>query len=127
MAADGSLVAPFSCALEEIHLQRLSLENATAAVWPGGPGAGPVNYYMWDYSKPAARDFWANRTASLINEIGAVVGQWDGAEFQPCAALWDVPHSKRTYNSGLWLAQFGGVRFYSNGQGPGHLQWPSCP
>ena len=124
-SADGSLLDAFSGAFEEIHLQKLSLENATAAVWPGGPAAGPVNYYMYDYSNAAARSYWANRTARLINEVGAVTAQWDGAEFQPCAALWDVPHSNRTFNSGLWLAEFGGVRFYSNGQGPGHLQWPS--
>jgi hypothetical protein len=93
---EGSLNDAFSGALEEIHFQRLSLENATAAVWPGGPGAGPVNYYMFDYSKAMSRRHWANHTARLINEVGATTGQWDGAEFQPCAALWDLPHSNRT-------------------------------
>ena len=95
-SANGSLIDAFRGALEEIHLQRLSLENATAAVWPGGPGAGPVNYYMFDYSSALVREYWANQTARLINEVGAITAQWDGAEFQPCAALWDLPHSNRT-------------------------------
>eukprot|EP01052_Picozoa_sp_SAG31_P014236 SAG31_NODE_876_length_11307_cov_3.506781_12_plen_407_part_00 len=123
--AETLLQHPFSGALEEIHLQRLSLENVSAALWPGGPGQGPTNYYMYDYSQPQARDYWANKTATLINHVGAIAGQWDGAEFQPCAALWDIPHSNRTFESGLWLAKYGGVRFYSNGLGPGHLQWPT--
>ena len=74
--SDMQILQPFSGALEEIHLQRLSLERVEAALFPGGPGAGPTNYYMWDYSQPKARSHWANRTAAVINQVGAVTSQW---------------------------------------------------
>ena len=62
--------------------------------------------------------------------MGATVSQWDGAELTPLASLWDLPHSSRTFNSGLWDAEYGGTRFKAlaggTQPGPGRLYWPSA-
>ena len=104
----------FSGALEEIYLSKVSLEDAQAMVW-SDPATGCVNFYIWDYTNPLTRRFWANRTASLLNDGSASVSQWDGAEFQPSTAGWDVVHSNQTFNSELftmvdgWHPLWGGV------------------
>jgi hypothetical protein len=98
----------FVGALEEIYLAKVSLEDADAMVW-SDPATGCTNLYIYDYTNPAARAFWANKTASLLNLGSAVTSQWDGAEFQPSTAAWDFPHSGQTFNSGLYQ-QPGGWR-----------------
>ena len=88
----------FSGAMEEMFLSRLSLENITAHLF-SCPGCGCNNckctrvayyfeaskrngctVYIWDYTNPKARAFWANGTASLFNEAGAEASQWDGTD-----------------------------------------------
>lgn len=93
----------FNGAMEEIFIQRISLENITAHLF-ACPACGCNNFYLWDYTNPAARAYWANSTADLFNELGAEVCQWDGAEFQPTIAGWGMNHSNQTWDgpTTLW-------------------------
>ena len=125
----STLLSPYSGAMEEMSLQRVSLENFTHYL-DGSPAAGPINFHLWDYTTEAGRQWWAESTAAMFNEAGATVSQWDGAELTPLASLWDLPHSKQTFNSGLWDAEYGGTRFKAltggTQPGPGRLYWPSA-
>jgi hypothetical protein len=115
----------FVGAMEEIQLARISLENITAHLYLGN--AYPmcpshsislcilaVNFavsysadlfvrrgrYLFDYTNPAARKYWADSVAAIYNEAGAVCGQWDGSEFQSSVAGWGMPHSSQTWSAG---------------------------
>ena len=115
----------FVGAMEEIQLARISLENITAHLYLGN--AYPmcpshsislcilavifaVKYsadlfvrrgrYLFDYTNPAARKYWADSVAAIYNEAGAVCGQWDGSEFQSSVAGWGMPHSSQTWSAG---------------------------
>lgn len=99
----GGASAVFRGALEEIMLSKIDTTPWTRFCW-NVPGTGIENMYIFDYTLPKARAFWANATASLFNEAQAATSQWDGAEFQPSTAGWDIPHSSQTFNSGMYLS-----------------------
>ena len=58
-----------------------------------------MNFYVWDYTRPETRAWWANRTAAIFNAFDASTAQWDGSEFQPGIAGWGFDHSNQTYAS----------------------------
>jgi hypothetical protein len=95
-ATSGSLAAvaattSFVGAMEEIQLARISLENITAHLFLGN--LYPM--YLFDYTNPETRKYWADSVAAIYNEAGAVAGQWDGSEFQSSVAAWGVAHSSQ--------------------------------
>ena len=69
----------FVGAMEEIFLSKLSLENITAHLF-SCPGCGCDNFYIWDYTNPVTRAFWANGTSTMYNLAGAEASQWDGTD-----------------------------------------------
>jgi hypothetical protein len=91
----------FVGAMEELFLSRISLENITAHLFV----ANAYPMYLWDYTKPATRTYWADGVAAIYNEGNAVCSQWDGSEYQPGIAGWGLPHSSQTWSAGadaLW-------------------------
>eukprot|EP01045_Picozoa_sp_COSAG04_P000655 COSAG04_NODE_17_length_40288_cov_9.152728_11_plen_1187_part_00 len=90
---------PFAGAMEELFLARVSFENVTAYAHTA-PGIGK-GVYLWDYTNPATRSFFANATADLFNHAGAVTAQWDGMDVGMSVHGWDVPHSSSTFNAGF--------------------------
>ena len=91
----------FSGAIEEIMLSKVDTTSWEMFNW-NCPATGMLDYYIFDYTNPAARQYWANSTSALFNMAHATASQWDGAEFQPSTAGWDIPHSNQTFNSGLY-------------------------
>ena len=83
--AQQSLAACGAGAIEEAFLYKMSLENVNAYLF-AGPDTGCLNWHIFDYTRPAAREFWANGTSRLFNDVGCQASQWDGAEFQVCQA-----------------------------------------
>ena len=90
---------PFAGAMEELFLARVSFENVTAYAHTA-PGIGK-GVYLWDYTNPATRSFFANATADLFNHAGAVTAQWDGMDVEMSVHGWDIPHSSATFNAGF--------------------------
>lgn len=101
----GTVMNGFNGAIEEAFLYKMSLENVNAYLF-ACPDTGCINWHIFDYSRPAARDFWANGTSRLFNDVGCQASQWDGAEFQPSISGWDLPHSANTINSGIKMGSF---------------------
>jgi hypothetical protein len=95
----AGVVDGFDGAIEEIFLYKITLQEVNAYLF-ACPDTGCLNWHIFDYTRPAALEFWANGTPKIFNEVGAAVSQWDGAEFQPSISGWDVPHSSNTVNSG---------------------------
>jgi hypothetical protein len=85
----------FVGALEELQFNRISKENVTAHLF-NEPGSGCTNYYIWDFTRPAARTHWAKSIADVYNTVRPVASQWDGSEFQIALNPWGLPHSSRT-------------------------------
>jgi hypothetical protein len=92
VAASTSFVG----AVEEIQLARISLENITAHLFL----ANLYPMYLFDYTNPETRKYWADSVAAIYNEGGAVCGQWDGSEYQMSVAGWGLPHSSQTWSAG---------------------------
>ena len=96
----------FVGAMEELFLSRISLENTTAHLFL----SNGYPMYIFDYTQPATRKYWADAVAAVYNEAGAVCGQWDGSEYQPGMAGWGLPHSSQTWSAGadaLWWTSLG--------------------
>lgn len=100
-AAGNGADKGFHGAMEEMFLAKLSLENITAHLY-SCPACGCNNFYIWDYTNPAAREFWANGTARLFNEAGAEASQWDGTDMIGGWG-WGIPHSKETFSAGYGM------------------------
>ena len=98
MAGEMAVAATtsFVGAMEEIQLARISLENITAHLFLGN--LYPM--YLFDYTNPETRKYWAASVAAIYNEAGAVAGQWDGSEYQASVAAWGIPHSSQTWSAG---------------------------
>ena len=88
----------FYGAMEEMFLSRLSLENITAHLY-SCPACGCNNFYIWDYTQPKTRAFWANGTASLFNAAGAEASQWDGTDMVG-GLSGGFSHSQKTFSAG---------------------------
>ena len=95
----------FVGAMEEISLSRISLENITAHLFLGN--LYPM--YLFDYTNPDTRKYWADSVAAIYNEAGAVCGQWDGSEYQMSVAGWGFPHSSQTWSAGTYSNEKTGV------------------
>jgi hypothetical protein len=68
-------------ALEEIFISRVDTSLWTRFNW-NVPPTGITDFYIWDYTVPSVREFWAESLATLYNNLtyGTVgAGQWDGA------------------------------------------------
>ena len=96
----------FDGGVEEMFLYQTSLEKVNAMLF-SCPNTGCVDWYVFDYTNPAARKWWANASASMFNAVGAAVSQWDGNEFQGSIAGWDLPHSDATIGAGTGTNYWG--------------------
>jgi hypothetical protein len=99
-ASSGDVSGRFTGALEEIFLARLSLENISAHLFACG-ACGSLNQYIWDWTNPATRAFWANATAALFDEVGAEAVQFDAFEFTPSVRPWGFSHSNKTFSAAI--------------------------
>ena len=57
--------------------------------------------YLFDYTRPETRKYFADSVAAIYNEAGAVCGQWDGSEYQASVSAWGLPHSSQTWSAGV--------------------------
>jgi hypothetical protein len=55
-----------------------------------------------DFTREAARKFYATKMAGLLNEGGFLATQWDGFEVNLLMGASDVPNSEKTRNSGAY-------------------------
>ena len=88
----------FDGGIEEMFLYKMSLEKVNAMLF-SCPDTGCVDWYVFDYTNPEARKWWANGTSHMFNAVGAAVSQWDGTEFPGTLSGWGVPHSDATLSS----------------------------
>jgi hypothetical protein len=110
----ANLTNGFEGAMEEIFFYAMSLERVQAFLF-SAPVTGCVDWYIFDYTNPEARTWWAQKVARMFNAVGAAVSQWDGAEFQGTLSGWDLPHSAKTVSSGL-------PGYWTRAQGQASLQ-----
>ena len=106
--APEPLREPFAGALEEIYLKNVSTEDRKAYLYtdsvrlaPSAQG-GVAGAYVFDLTRPAARKWYAEAMARLLNTADFDVTQWDGFEINFLVAGWDLAHSPKTFNSGVY-------------------------
>jgi hypothetical protein len=115
--SDITIGAGYDGGMEEMFLYMISLENVQAMLF-SCPETGCVNWFVVDYTNPAAREWWANGTSSAFNAVGAVVSQWDGTEFPGSIQGWGIPHSDATLGGDRTL----GGNYWSMAQAQAALQ-----
>ena len=74
-AATGSAVGVtdgFHGGMEEMFFSMMSLETVNAMLF-SCPDTGCVNWYVFDFTNPDARAWWANGTSRMFNQAGAAV------------------------------------------------------
>ena len=52
----------------------MSLETVNAMLF-SCPNTGCVNWYVFDFTNPESRAWWANGTSRMFNQAGAAVSQ----------------------------------------------------
>jgi hypothetical protein len=67
-APDGSVTSGLIGALEEIFISRVDTSLWTRFNW-NVPPTGITDFYIWDYTVPSVREFWAESLATLYNNL----------------------------------------------------------
>ena len=70
----GGVTDGYDGGMEEMFLYMMSLENVNAMLF-SCPNTGCVNWYVFDFTNPESRAWWANGTSRMFNQAGAAVSQ----------------------------------------------------
>ena len=70
--SSAGVVDGFDGAMEEMFLYKITLEEINAYLF-ACLDTGCINWHIFDYTRPATREFWANRTSKMFNEVGAAI------------------------------------------------------
>lgn len=71
---NGGIKSGYHGAMEEMFVYMMSLETVNAMLF-SCPNTGCVNWYVFDFTNPASREWWSNGTSRMFNQAGAAVSQ----------------------------------------------------
>lgn len=101
----------FTGSMEEVCLKNVSTDTRVAYLYADNvramSGSGRPDdsrgAYVFDFSRQSARSWYAAAMSHILNQGGGFdATQWDGSEINLLIAGWGIPHSKNTFNSGMY-------------------------